>query len=81
MRQGNRRTTDASVAARFGLKVTLFLVVCTVQMLAFGHPTSFALARVSGTLCAGAVEGRNARWPGVAYRDETAWFGLIAYLS
>jgi hypothetical protein len=52
MRQGHKRTAGAaSVTARFGLKLTIFLLLCGLQ-LAFGSPVSFfVLAGLSAVLC------------------------------
>jgi hypothetical protein len=84
MRQGNKRTTDvASVTARFGLKLTIFLIVCGFQI-AFGHPTSFfVLAGLSAALCI-ALALWIGEWPfdrSLTYWDEAAWFGLVACLA
>ena len=41
MRQVNGRTADVfPVVARCGLKLTLFFVLCVVQMVTLGAPTS-----------------------------------------
>jgi hypothetical protein len=79
------RTADAyPVAAGFGLKLALLLVVYIVQLVAFGHPTSFfALAGSSGALCFAVAlwKGERPFGPLPTYWDETPWFGLVACLA
>jgi hypothetical protein len=84
MRQGNKRTTGAvSVPARFGLKLTIFLIVCGFQI-ALGHPTSFfVLAGLSAALCV-TLALQTGEWPfgrSFIYWDEAAWSGLVACLD
>jgi hypothetical protein len=52
MRLGNKRMADViSVMGRFGLKLTIFRFLCTLQ-LAFGDPISlFVLTGLSAVLC------------------------------
>ena len=84
MRQGNKRTVDAvSVTARFGLKLTIFLILCGIQ-LAFGYPTSFlVLVGLSAVLCLALALWHGERPFGrtLTYWDEAAWFGLVACLA
>jgi hypothetical protein len=72
-----------SVAARFGLKLAIFFLVCTVQLVVFGPPTSFfALAGLSAALCLALAlwKGDEPFSRSLTYWDEAAWFGLIACL-
>jgi hypothetical protein len=84
MRQGNKRTADtASVTARFGLKLTIFLFLCSLQ-LAFGYPISFfVLAGLSAVLCLALALwfGERPFARSLTYWDEAAWFGLVACLA
>jgi hypothetical protein len=84
MRQGNGRTIDAfpfQVAARFGLKLTNFLIVCGFQIITLGPPSPFeALIGLSGALCLALALWKGERPLGrsLNYWDEAAWFGLVA---
>jgi hypothetical protein len=84
MRQGNKRTAHAdSVTARFGLKLTVFLFLSSLQ-LAFGYPTSFfVLAGLSAVLCLALALwfGERPFGRSLTYWDEAAWFGLVACLA
>ena len=84
MRQGNKRTGDvASVTARFGLKLTTFLFLCSLQ-LAFGSPSSFfVLAGLSAVLCLVLALWLSERpfARSLTHWDEAAWFGLVACLA
>jgi hypothetical protein len=84
MKQVNGHTLGAfSVAARFGLKLAIFLLVCAFQLVVFGPPTSFfALAGLSAVLCVVLALWKG-EWPlarSLTYWDEAAWFGLVACL-
>jgi hypothetical protein len=84
MRQGNKRTAGAaSVTARFGLKLTIFLLLCGLQ-LAVGYQISFfVLAGLSAVLCLALALwfGERPFARSLTYWDEAAWFGLIACLA
>ena len=84
MRQGNKGAADAaSVTARFGLKLTIFLFLCSLQ-LAFGHPTSFfVLAGLSAVLCLALALwlGEKPFGRSLTYWDEATWFGMVACLG
>ena len=83
MRQGSKRTADAaSVTARFGLKLAIFLFICSLQ-LAVGSPVSvFVLAGLSSVLCLALALwfGERPFARSLTYWDEAAWFGLVACL-
>jgi hypothetical protein len=50
MRQGNKRTANAAaVTARFGLKLRIFLTLCSLQ-LAVGSPSSFFVLTGQSTI-------------------------------
>lgn len=84
MRQDSRHTADAaSVTARFGLKLTSFLLLSSLQ-LAFGCPvTFFVLVGLSAVLCLALALwfGERPFGRSLTYWDEAAWFGLIACLA
>lgn len=84
MRQGNKRTADAtSVTARFGLKLTIFLFLCSPQ-LTFGPPISFTvLTGLSAVLCLvlALCFGERPFARTLTYWDEAVWFGLVACLA
>ena len=85
MRQVSGHTMGAfSVAARFGLKLAIFLLVCGFQWVVLGPPTSFfALAGLSGALCLSLAlwKGDHPFGHALTYWDEAAWFGLVACLG
>lgn len=85
MGQVNEHTRGAvSVAARFGLKLAIFLLVCAVQWAVLGSPTSFfALAGLSGAICLSLAlwKGESPFARSLTYWDEAAWFGLVACLG
>ena len=84
MRQGNKRTADAaSVMARFGLKLTIFLFLCSLQLAVGSSVSVFVLAGLSSVLCLALALwfGERPFARSLTYWDEAAWFGLIACLA
>ncbi|MGF9764575.1 hypothetical protein AAII07_56790 [Microvirga sp. 0TCS3.31] len=70
--------------ARFGLKLAIFLLVCAVQWVVLGPPTSFfTLAGLSGALCLSLALWKEDYPFGCSftYWDVAAWFGLVACLG
>jgi hypothetical protein len=82
--EGSKRTADAApITARFSLKLTIFLLLCSLQ-LAFGYPISFfVLAGLSAVLCLALALwfGERPFARSLTYWDEAAWFGLVACLA
>ncbi len=68
------------VAARFGRKLAMFLIISVCQI-GIGHPSSlFELSGLSKALCLALALGRG-EWPfGRSFTDwdEAGWFGLVA---
>jgi hypothetical protein len=73
----------APVVARFALKLAMFLLISTCEVL-FGYPSSLAeLAGLSGALCLGLALG-SGEWPfgrSLTHWDEATWFGLVVCLG
>jgi hypothetical protein len=72
---GQQTPTDASVVARFGLKLTVFLIDCVFQMVMFRHRP----CRIVRVLCLALALWKGERPFGrsLTYWNEAARLGLV----